>query len=304
MINHALEKHSESPVAVPRSLWQRYRTAKPGWHIVIPLGLGAFAAVCLTWAWTVLEQNEYAVALLLVLLFLVTGAVAAFASLRRITTGIVLSVVVLASLFSGLKVLHEKGQKSWTALGNAPITQPKPTVPASSPEAKAPEVASRENTEKPKATASVTPTPAASSIPTPAVQQIEHFRSHYAPIANVPDQVISFFPSTRGLATKVTFRARIGHSQSDGARRLVIDLPDVDYEAVEAAKYAMEHKQEILDRIIAEIKKAEPQFLEVPIDHSHVIIQHRKPFSLHMRMLILRKAGGNAFIEGPELPPQ
>ena len=244
-----------------RSLLERFKALPVPYRVLVSLGL---ASVLLSVGWTLLNNHEYGLAMLSVAAFILIGIVTVSDwQSRKLKVSFTLGILVIG-MFSLAKIWKDKGDNPLsTLLRDAPTQTP---IPAP---------------EKPK--------------------PIKHFRSHYAPIANVPDQVISFYPSTRGVQSKVTFRARIGYSQSDGAIRLVIDLPDLDYDAMLAAAYAMQHKQEILDRIIADLKKAEPPFLDVPVDHTYVIIQHRKPFSQHMRMQILRKAGGNAFIEGPEL---
>lgn len=115
MAKYALVKAPRTKGLV-RSIWLQYRNAKPGWHVIVPLGLGAIAGATLTWAWTMLDRNEYAVAILLVLLFCVLGTGAAIAIPTKALRVIALSLVVIVAGFSGLKVFQEKGDKPWTAI--------------------------------------------------------------------------------------------------------------------------------------------------------------------------------------------
>jgi hypothetical protein len=106
----------DSPARPLRSLWLRYQRAKWGWHIVVPIGIGGIAGVGLGWAWTMLDRNEYAVAMLLVLFFLLIGIGAALAIPRKILRALVILLVVIVTGFSGLKVVQEKGDQPWTRL--------------------------------------------------------------------------------------------------------------------------------------------------------------------------------------------
>jgi hypothetical protein len=102
-----------------RSIWLEYRDAKPGWHLVVPTGLAVIAGAAITWAWTMLEQHEYAAAMLLVIFFLVIGIGAALAILNRMLKVLALVLVIVMTGFSVLKIIKEKGDQPWTRLWGA-----------------------------------------------------------------------------------------------------------------------------------------------------------------------------------------
>lgn len=134
-----------------------------------------------------------------------------------------------------------------------------------------------------------------------AHKPVEHFDSEYSPIAqNVPDNVFSFYPSPMSEcgAKKINFSARIGYSQQDSMRRIVIDLPEGCEPST--AQYALEHKQEILDQIIESMKKADPELLKgIPLD-TIVILRHRHRMRKDAFSRLVKAAGPYSFfIEGP-----
>jgi hypothetical protein len=143
---------------------------------------------------------------------------------------------------------------------------------------------------------------AAQPLPSPT-----HFASSYMPLAShIPDHEFSFYPSTTtpcGLSgtRKVSFSARIGFSRHDSQRRLVIDLPE--YCEGETAQYALTHRQEIVDRITADLKKIHPDLLAVQLN-STTILQHRHPLDRNYRASFTRGLRGDYFIEGSYLPGQ
>ncbi len=123
--NQLIPLHDSSPAAV-RSIWLRYQNAKWGWHVVVPLGLGGIAGAVLTWAWTMLDQHEYGVAMLLVFFFLVIGTGAAVAIQRAWLRVMALSCVIVITGFSGLKIWQEKRENPWTSLFKQ-MPQPSPS---------------------------------------------------------------------------------------------------------------------------------------------------------------------------------
>jgi len=138
----------------------------------------------------------------------------------------------------------------------------------------------------------------------------KHFESHYTAVApNVPDHVFSFYASPTSICgisgtKKVTFSARIGFSTYDSMRRLVIDLPP--FCEFEAAQYALEHRHEIIDRITTDMKKTDPDLLDVPLNGT-VILQHRHPLDWRQHARIARaggESGQDVLVEGPLLPGQ
>jgi len=137
-----------------------------------------------------------------------------------------------------------------------------------------------------------------------ALRPETHFESNYAPIADVPDGVVSFFPALRGKP--ITFRARIGYGRDDMMMRLVIDLPEGS--EFEVAQYAAAHRQEITDRLRRDIQMAHPELLEIPLDQ-YMILQHRHRLhpSSHVRIAAVAREKVNeakVLVEGPELPFQ
>ena len=132
------------------------------------------------------------------------------------------------------------------------------------------------------------------------VHAIYHFSSHYMPVAtNVPDHMFSFYPGPLSYCGegKVSFGARIGFSKHDSMRRLVIDLPKGC--EIETAKYAMQHRQEIKDRITEDMRNAEPDLLSgISIDRI-VILSHRHILSNSAHMAIGKDTEGEYFVEGP-----
>ena len=102
MPNNALVKIGPmAAVGSIRSIWQGYQNARWGWHVVVPVGLGGAAAYSLSWAWTMLDQDEYGAAMLLTLFFLIVGIGTSLALPKRIVriSGIV--AVVIITVFSG-----------------------------------------------------------------------------------------------------------------------------------------------------------------------------------------------------------
>jgi hypothetical protein len=116
MDNKALVKADSRRIGSLRSIWTQYREAKSSWHVVVPVGLAAMAGAALTWAWTMLDQQEYGVAMLLVIFFLVIGIGTSLAILIRTVKVLALVLVMMVTAFSGLKILNQKGDKPWSTL--------------------------------------------------------------------------------------------------------------------------------------------------------------------------------------------
>lgn len=172
MDNNSLDKVDSRSIDYVRSLWSRYQKAKVGWKIVVPLGLAGIAAGFLSWAWTMLDQNEYGAALLLTLCFLLIGIVAAIAIARRSLKVVASICVVVITGFSVLKILHERSDKPWTTIfknaRSAPVPAPQ-SVPSPVPFASLSPVPSA--TTAPSATSSPTVSPTPSNA-TGGVQQL------------------------------------------------------------------------------------------------------------------------------------
>ena len=112
----------------------QYREAKPAWHFIVPAGLAAVAGAALTWSWTMLDQHEYGVAMLLIIFFSVIGIAASLAVLNRTFKVIVVAVVLIITAFSGLKILKEKADKPWSSLMEREASSQSPTpTPLSTP---------------------------------------------------------------------------------------------------------------------------------------------------------------------------
>ena len=114
MDNDAIIKADPRTAGRFRSLWRWYRERQPATRIAIPFGL-AFA--CIAGAWTVLNEGEYGVALVLIALFLVFGVQAtretAWSPEAKGGVGI---VITLVALYSGAIIVKKKGDKPWTNL--------------------------------------------------------------------------------------------------------------------------------------------------------------------------------------------
>jgi len=128
MDNNALDKVDSRAIGYLRSLWSRYQEAKWGWKVVVPLGLAGIAAGFLSWAWTMLDQNEYGAAMLLTLCFLSIGIGASIALPRGSLKVVASLCVVVITGFSVLKILHERSDKPWTTIfrddRSAPVQAP------------------------------------------------------------------------------------------------------------------------------------------------------------------------------------
>jgi hypothetical protein len=116
MAKKALVKANRPTVGYLRSAWAWYKTAPWGWRLVIPTGFGTAALALIGWAWTMLDQDEYGVAMLLTLLFLLIGIGAALSITKRVIRSSVILVVLIVAIFSGLKIWVKKGDKPWSTL--------------------------------------------------------------------------------------------------------------------------------------------------------------------------------------------
>src|SRR5688572_8288256 len=118
MAKKALVKANLPTVGYLRSAWAWYKTAPWGWHFVIPAGLGTAALALIGWAWTMLDQDEYGVAMLLTFFFLLIGIGVSLAITKRIIKSTVIPLVLVVAIFSGVKIWVKKGENPWTSLWN------------------------------------------------------------------------------------------------------------------------------------------------------------------------------------------
>lgn len=164
---------SRHPAGRLRSAWHDYKEARPAWHVLVPVGFLGFGFALLAWGWTMIDRSEYGVAMLLVALFLVIGTGAALAILKRLIRVIALVLVVIISVFSGLKVLQEKGDKPWFPML---VTQeetveqiPQPSVVPSPALSPTPSLSPRPS---PKPSPSLSPSQSPSPTPTAAYKYL------------------------------------------------------------------------------------------------------------------------------------
>lgn len=181
MGNNGLVKAEPRALGRLRLAWLSYKGAHWAWHIVAPAGLATVAGLFLTWAWQVLGADEYLVALLLTLFFLIVGigAVAAIPKGLLRIAGFV--VVVSVAAFSASVIWIRKGDKPWSNLlskrEQVVKTVPQPTVspvevrpaPIMSPSPLATAIPTNSVTPTPSITpiATATPTPMAATTPEP-----------------------------------------------------------------------------------------------------------------------------------------
>lgn len=248
-----------------RSTWRWYKESHPVVRIAIPFGLGI---ACIAGAWTVLNEGEYAVALALVSLFLLFGIQAARETAWSRTAKCVVSFVFLViAIYSSAVILKKAHGKPLSNLlaekeETARVTQSPPASPSPTPTAK--------------------PSPSPFSFYSMFVARGESDALLKMRALDFPYQAVKD-------KNTVIILCRIDMPVHDGPTLSIYIPKTATMEtAVDAALYAVTHQNQIIDKLLAELKADDRNAIALkarPVSVKRIHLYHEQPFN---RSLVTR----------------